>query len=167
MIHPEFPARITALVWDAAFRRLDTETYRSFFTGGLAKAEVEDLFLGASFTPPALGVCLGAIDHDPLAGEAADQTTVIDITIVWQPPARSRDTADDLRARVIDAIRATLSADYGRLTDPEGAPLTEALLRFQRLQPVEAVPRGKPQYLLDRLRVAYRSLVGPDFQFLE
>lgn len=167
MIHPEFPARVTAKIWDAVFRRLDVERYRAFFTGGLTKSEIEDLFLAPAQTPPALGVCLGALDHEPLAGDTGEQTTVIDLVIVWASPAAAHSTDDELRARIIDDLRATLLEGHGRLLDPEGAPLTEALTRFQRLLPAEAVPRGAPQYLLDRMRVAYRSCIRADFQFLE
>lgn len=165
MIHPEFEARITWQIWQAAFARIDLPRFREYFTGGFAMAEVEDLFLADSFTPPALGMTLGAIDLDPLASQHGDQTTVIEISIVWPPPLRARDVRDGLRPRLLDDLRATLLLDYGQLRTPEGELLTEGLTRFQRLPPVEAIPRVKPQYLLDRLRVAYRSHVLSDLNF--
>ena len=166
MIFPQFPRRITAKVWDAAFHRLDMPRYRDFFTGGLSQSEVEDLFLLKSFKPPALGVQLGPIDLDAKASMRSNQTTVIELMIVWRPPKEPRDVQGALRARVIDDLRVTLSEECGQLRDVEtGELLTEALTRFQRLSPVIASPRGRPQYLLDRVRVAYQSYVGPDFQF--
>ena len=59
----------------------------------------------------------------------------------------------------------TLSEDFGQLRDENGELITEALTRFQRLNQALAVPRGNPQYLIDRFRVAYQSFVGQDFQF--
>lgn len=165
MIHPEFPERITWKVWKAAFRRLYIPRFRSYFTGGLSLEEVEDVFLATSFTPPALAVTLGAIDDTPLASQHSDQTTVIGMVIIWPAPLRPRDVQDGLRPRILDDIRATLKEDYGRLRDQDGSLLTESLTRFQRLQPVEAVPRIKPQYLRDRLQVAYKSHVLADLTF--
>lgn len=165
LVHPEFPLRITAKIWNAAFRRLDIPRYRNFFTGGLTQSEVEELLLLEAFTPPALGVILGPIETQEHPSQRKDQVTQIELHIVWRPPRRPRDVQGALRARVIDDLRVTLSEDFGQLKDEDGQLLTEALTRFRRLQPLVAVPRGAPKYLLDRVRVDYRSFVGPDFQF--
>ena len=164
MESPEFPKRITAKVWRAAFSRLDIPKFREFFSGGLAMAETEDIYFFDSWTPPALLMLLGPLDLDPLASGRSEQTTVLEIVLAWSRPRSPRETGDELRPRVLDEIRATLAADHGVLIDDEGQRVTEALTRFQRLPAVVGVPNANPQYLLDRLRVAYRSIITPDFQ---
>lgn len=62
-------------------------------------------------------------------------------------------------------LKVTFSQESGHLRDENGELITEALTRFQRLAPAIAIPKGNPQYLLDRFRVAYQSCVGPDFHF--
>lgn len=99
----------------------------------------------------------------PLASQRANRATVLELVIVWRPPARPSDTQDELRALVIDDLRATLSEDFGQLRDPEGELLTEASRGFSALSPAVAMPLKRPGYLVDRLRMAYQS--GADFLF--
>ena len=172
MIHPEFPRRVTAQVVDAVYQRISAVgRYQAFFTGGIVKAEIEDLFFlhlaagsASGLEPPALAVVVGPIDVDPLASQRSVQTTVVDLVIAWPPPDPCA-AAEDLRSRVLDDLRATLQEGYGQLTDENGAPVSEALTRFQRLNPALAVPRGNPAMLVDRVRVGFRSWVDSGFRF--
>ena len=158
MIHPEFPRRITAEVWEAVYQRiLSDERYQRLF-GEILKADVEDAVFAGTFTPPVCAVTLGPIDLDPMASGRSNQTSILDVVLIWPIEARSDDTNDDLRARVLDDLRVLLTP---ALQNEAGEWITEALTRFQRFE--SGV--WSAEFLLDRLRVVYQSYLTAELMF--
>ncbi len=96
-------------------------------------------------------------ERETTSGYGASYTTIAQLALVTSPPARWGDTADQLRSRIVAQLRRVIRRHAGVLQDPEGALLTEAATRIQRVQ-LDAMPL-QSNLLLTVINIEYRSAI--------
>ncbi len=96
-------------------------------------------------------------EREITSGYGASYTTIVQLALVTQPPARWGDTADLLRSRIVAQVRRIVRRNAGVLHDPEGRLLTEGVTRIQRVQ-LDATPLPS-NLLLTVINIEYRSAI--------
>jgi len=96
-------------------------------------------------------------ERETTSSYGAAYTTIVQLALVTQPPARWGDTADLLRSRIVAQVRRIVRRNAGVLQDPEGRLLTEGVTRIQRVQ-LDATPLPS-NLLLTVINIEYRSAI--------
>ena len=108
--------------------------------------------------PPCLALSILADEErETTSSYGATYTTIVQLALVTQPPARWGDTADLLRSRIVAQVRRIVRRHAGVLHDPEGRLLTEGVTRIQRVQ-LDATPLPS-NLLLTVINIEYRSAI--------
>ena len=108
--------------------------------------------------PPCLALSILADEErETTSSYGATYTTIVQLALVTQPPARWGDTADLLRSRIVAQVRRIVRRNAGVLHDPEGRLLTEGVTRIQRVQ-LDATPLPS-NLLLTVINIEYRSAI--------
>lgn len=108
--------------------------------------------------PPCLALSILADEErETTSGYGASYTTIVQLALVTQPPARWGDTADLLRSRIVAQLRRIVRRNAGVLHDPDGNLLTEGVTRIQRVQ-LDATPLPS-NLLLTVINIEYRSAI--------
>src|SRR5262245_12741118 len=108
--------------------------------------------------PPCLALSILADEErETTSGYGASYTTIVQLALVTQPPARWGDTADLLRSRIVAQVRRIVRRNAGVLQNPEGQLLTEGVTRIQRVQ-LDATPLPS-NLLLTVINIDYRSAI--------
>jgi hypothetical protein len=107
--------------------------------------------------PPCLALSLLADEErETTSSYGASYTTVVQLALVTQPPARWGDTADLLRSRIVAQLRRIIRRNSGIL-QADGRHLTEGVTRIQRVQ-LDTAPLPS-NLLLTVINVEYRSAI--------
>jgi len=96
-------------------------------------------------------------ERETTSSYGAAYTTIVQLALVTQPPARWGDTADLLRSRIVAQVRRIVRRNAGVLQDPDGRLLTEGVTRVQRVQ-LDATPLPS-NLLLTVINIEYRSAI--------
>lgn len=96
-------------------------------------------------------------ERETLSGYGASYTTIVQLALVTNPPARWGDTADLLRSRIVAQLRRIVRRNAGVLQDPDGRLLTEGVTRIQRVQ-LDATPLPS-NLVLTVINIEYRSAI--------
>lgn len=156
---PEFAAGLSVLIAEAAHRRLaDDESLTGYCTGGIVEAEVDDPVLD-TLTGPALVTLIEAEDEDRSGSSNQGELQVLLRHELVEPLAAEGGTSGHRRSRIAGHVKRLFLAPsaldpggVGVLADPEGNPVTDHLVRFQRIP--------EPRYISSRqlLVTSIRSL---------
>jgi hypothetical protein len=163
VIHPALdltvPPRIAAAVLAALRADADLMAYAA---GRIDDYEAEAFASGveadvsADVAAPSIGVVLFDVAEERSA-TARQNTLITTLALPLLTESRkARGTDDHLRQRVVDRMRRVVAVDGGRLVDPLGEPLTEALLQFTR---VGTPVRVGTTHLITLSRVVFTSTI--------
>jgi hypothetical protein len=162
-IYPGLPWSLDAKILQALREQLLADVpLRAVFPSEdqLAILEMATLLRTESIpAPPCLALSILADEErETTSGYGATYTTIVQLTLVTQPPARWADTADLLRSRIVAQLRRIVRRNGGVLQAPDGNLLTEGVTRIQRVQ-LDATPLPS-NLLLTVVNIEYRSAIN-------